>query len=51
MQDFNFVLSLARGFAQPMKRIRQTPGIRVFKAERRAPSPSSRSRPPARSVR
>jgi len=51
MQDFNYVLSLARGFARPATRIRQTPNVRVPKAGRQAPAPSPRSRPPARSVR
>jgi hypothetical protein len=51
MRDFNYVLSLARGFARPVTGIRQTPGTRVFKAERHAPGPSPRSRPPVRSVR
>jgi hypothetical protein len=51
MRDFNYVLSLARGFARPVAHIRQTPEVRVLKAERHAPRPSLRSRPPVRSVR
>jgi hypothetical protein len=51
MQEFNYVLSLARGFARPVTRIRQTPEIRVPKTGRHAPRPSLGSRPQARSVR
>jgi hypothetical protein len=53
MRDFNYVLSLARGFARPVARIGQTPKIREPGVERHAPGPgpSPRSRPRARSVR
>ncbi len=55
MHGFNYVLSLARGFAPPVNRIKQTPAARVLEAARHAPgarpSLGPRSRPPARSVR
>ena len=40
MRDFNYVLSLAGGFARPVARIRQTPEVQVPEAPRRTPSPS-----------
>ena len=40
MRDFNYVLSLARGFARPVTRIRQTPEVQVPDAPRRPRSPS-----------
>ena len=47
MRDFNYVLSLASGFARPATRIRQTPKRQVPEAPRRTPSPGPRPPVPA----
>jgi hypothetical protein len=47
MRDFNYVLSLASGFARPVTRIRQTPKVRAPETPRRTPSPGPRQPVPA----
>jgi hypothetical protein len=39
MRDFNYVLSLASGFARPVARTRQTPEVQVPEAPDRTPGP------------